>query len=135
MDLVFFRFLSFKFETIIQPGNEKLVHHFLFYECDSRLETEYLQKNNTLPDPQSCFITNDMEAQTEITPLLQYCDKVSMAWAVGGDLTQDFPKHLGYPLGGEKNSFKYFILEMHYDNPELKDSKTNQHQLDHHYFH
>ena len=31
---------------------------------------------------------------------------------------QDFPQNLAYPLGGSEDEFKYFFLELHYDNPD-----------------
>ena len=30
---------------------------------------------------------------------------------------QDFPEDVAYPLGGSSNEFKYFILQIHYNNP------------------
>ena len=32
---------------------------------------------------------------------------------------QDFPSDMGYPLGGSPNEFKYFVLQLHYNNPQL----------------
>ena len=40
-------------------------------------------------------------------------------WAVGGDLVQDFPQDMAYPIGGSDEEFKYFYLQVHYDNAEL----------------
>ena len=34
---------------------------------------------------------------------------------------QDFPEDLAYPLGGSENEFKYFMLQIHYDNPQKLD--------------
>ena len=30
------------------------------------------------------------------------------------------PEHVGIPIGEENGGSKYFMLEIHYDNPELK---------------
>ena len=47
---------------------------------------------------------------------------VNSAWAVGGDMEMIIPPEYGYPVGGNKNDFKYFFIQMHYENPEkLKD--------------
>lgn len=44
---------------------------------------------------------------------------LNKAWAIGSPLVQDFPQDIAYPLGGSSNEFKYFYLQMHYDNPGL----------------
>ena len=36
---------------------------------------------------------------------------------------QDFPADLAYPMGGSDDEFKYFVFEIHYDNPELTSGK------------
>lgn len=38
-------------------------------------------------------------------------------WAVGGDYVQDMPEGFGYAVG--PNEFKYFFLEIHYENPTM----------------
>ena len=35
----------------------------------------------------------------------------------------DFPEKLGYPVGGAEYDLKYVMLEIHYDNPEMKNGK------------
>ena len=64
-----------RFETVLAPGNEKLVHHLLMYECDKRAN-DYLKKNNK-PAPGSC---------DEGSTLNGICNKISLVWAVGGSL-------------------------------------------------
>lgn len=103
-------------ETLIRPENLKYVHHWLMYECSPEYESVYL-KNNSAPTPGIC---SGSEGSTEEWGRVQrYCTKISLGWAVGGDLVQDFPQKFGYPVGGGEKEFKYFFLEMHYENPTL----------------
>jgi hypothetical protein len=107
---------------MVDRGNEQHVHHWVMYECDSDFESQYLA-NNTWPEPGPCFQldpTQDARVWMKVRP---FCSKISLVWAVGGDMVQDFPSNLAYPIGGSTNRVKYFIIEMHYDNPELKQSK------------
>ncbi len=39
---------------------------------------------------------------------------------------QDFPADLAYPLGGSQNEFKYFILQIHYNNQNLLRGKFHE---------
>lgn len=39
----------------------------------------------------------------------------------------EFPEEAGYPIGGE-SPIKYYLIEMHYDNPLLSSSN---HQIAH----
>lgn len=43
------------------------------------------------------------------------------AWAMGA-LPFTYPKEAGLPLGGPKTN-KYVMLEVHYNNPEMKQGK------------
>ena len=97
------------------PGTEKNFHHWVLNECSKELETVYMV-NNSLPDPGICVA--DSTFVESWTPIFMYCRRTSLVWAVGGDAIQDFPSELAYPLGGPDAEFKYFFLEMHYDNPE-----------------
>jgi hypothetical protein len=79
-------------------------------ECSPEFETEYL-KSNSFPEPGNC-----VEDETFVDRWRgpqSYCSKSSMAWAVGSSDIQQFPQDLAYPIEG----FKYFYLEMHFDNP------------------
>ena len=75
-----------KFETLFTPGNENLYHHWLFYECDSRYES--FLKNNSAPKSGPCFRhfsvgANDFDPKWDY--VTQFCNKISLGWAVGGD--------------------------------------------------
>ncbi len=45
----------------------------------------------------------------------KYCQKISLAWATGGDLIVDMPLDKGYPLGGSSTETKHFFLQIHYE--------------------
>lgn len=51
----------------------------------------------------------------EWSDIAQYCSKISLVWAVGSSQVQDFPEDLAYPIDTD---YKYFILNIHYDNPQ-----------------
>ncbi|CAF1008830.1 unnamed protein product [Brachionus calyciflorus] len=101
-----------RYETLYTPGTEENLHHWTVNECGPDFEKEFL-KSNSIPDPAFCYSPNWIKA-------LSYCRKISLAWAVGGSIIQDFPEDLAYPLGGSDQETKYFFLEIHYDNPRLK---------------
>ena len=86
-------FIYSKYETIYAKETLKYLHHWVVYECNKQYETEFL-KNNTEPAPGPCakeeandsnYITNWYEAR-------QYCQKISLVWAVGGDMVQQHQK-------------------------------------------
>ncbi|XP_066941219.1 MOXD1 homolog 1-like [Macrobrachium rosenbergii] len=49
----------------------------------------------------------------------KYCTSILVAWAVGGEGTFT-PKHAGFPLGEEHGGATYFMMELHYENPNLR---------------
>ena len=56
------------------------------YECDSRYEA--FLKNYTAPKPGPCFSffavnANDYDPKWDY--VIKFCNKISLAWAVGGD--------------------------------------------------
>lgn len=101
------------------PGTEKHYHHWVLNECSKQFETDYLQKN---PFPQPGYCVTDNSVPDYWANIMQYCMKVSLVWAVGSSTIQDFPDDFAYPLGGSDNEFKYFYLEIHYDNPNHEPS-------------
>lgn len=107
-----------RFEALFTKGNEKNLHHFVINECQSSFETQFL-KNNTIPAPGSCYPRQTSEENTWRKASV-HCNKISFVWAVGGSVIQDFPNNFAYPLGGNVSESKYFFLQIHYDNPELK---------------
>jgi len=56
-------------------------------ECDSRYQ-DFL-KNNTAPPGGACYpqyATASNKYDTKWDSVLNYCQKISLGWAVGGDL-------------------------------------------------
>ncbi|CAK1580485.1 unnamed protein product [Parnassius mnemosyne] len=94
-----------KFESVITKGNEGLVHHMELFYCDADPQQDIPYYNG------NCFANN----RPEITKL---CSKVRAAWAMGAPPFA-YPEEAGLPIGGP-NSNKYVMLEVHYNNPELK---------------
>jgi hypothetical protein len=90
-----------------------ILHHWVLIECVKEFETEYLQ-NNSIPDAGICVDTNG--PRNEWTNVNKYCYTASLVWAVGGSQVQNFPDDMAYPLGGSEDEFKYFYLQLHYNN-------------------
>lgn len=101
-------------------GNEMYFHHWTFNECSKEFETVYL-KNHSLPEPGAC--AKDSSLVDEWRNPMSYCLTGSLGWAVGGDMLVDFPDDLAYPLGGSGDEFKYFYIQIHYNNLEKTPSR------------
>ncbi|CAF1632041.1 unnamed protein product, partial [Didymodactylos carnosus] len=92
-------------KMLIDDENRDLVHHLLIYECDP--SAMFDDKN--LPD----------DVCDNIYGLLQLCmSNIATGWAVGGDVMVEFTPEAGYPVGGDF-PVKYYLIQMHYDNPKL----------------
>ncbi|CAH1233754.1 MOXD1 [Branchiostoma lanceolatum] len=105
----------FKVQSVITPGNEGMVHHMIVYKCH--------------PNPNRTVSPNEHPGHECFTPNMPQdwmeCYKGSLiaAWAVGtGDVS--FPSHVGYPIGDEYDGGQV-LLEVHYDNPLLKEGTTD----------
>ncbi|KAG6444520.1 hypothetical protein O3G_MSEX003409 [Manduca sexta] len=94
-----------QFESSITKGNEGLVHHMEVFYCDSKPDVEMPMYEG------NCFASD----RPEIT---KTCSKVKAAWAMGAP-PFTYPKEAGLPLGGPEAN-KYVMLEVHYNNPELR---------------
>ncbi|XP_067141857.1 DBH-like monooxygenase protein 1 homolog [Centruroides vittatus] len=97
-----------KLEAIIEPGNEKIVHHMILHECTG-VETDriapYLNEEYT-----ECYTEENVRK-------FSFCFNIIGGWAVGGE-SFIYPDQAGLPLGIPE--VKWFLLEIHYDNPSLK---------------
>ncbi|XP_072948838.1 tyramine beta-hydroxylase isoform X2 [Epargyreus clarus] len=94
-----------KFESTISVGNEGLVHHMELFYCDA-------ESNINIPLYEgNCF----SPTRPDVTKV---CSKVKAAWAMGAPPFA-YPEEAGLPLGGPKAN-KYVMLEVHYNNPEMK---------------
>ncbi|XP_068222682.1 MOXD1 homolog 1-like [Palaemon carinicauda] len=49
----------------------------------------------------------------------RYCTSPMVAWGIGGE-GSFAPEHAGFPLGEDHGGATYFMMEMHYDNPNLR---------------
>lgn len=104
-----------RFDPIITPGNEPLIHHMALYQCqhpDNRVLEKYLHQQLKCDD-----IAN-------MPPDLSHCQTIYMVWANGGGPVI-LPRSAGLPLADDPET-TYFLFEIHYDNPSLvKDRKDN----------
>ena len=101
------------FNTAFQPGNEKYLHHIILYEC--------LAPDGNDDDMFGQFV--DEPGHTCYVPTMPrhwwHCLSGVMrnAWGVGSP-GEMLPDHVGQPMGGEERE-RYFLLQMHYDNPDM----------------
>ncbi|XP_041368555.1 DBH-like monooxygenase protein 1 homolog [Gigantopelta aegis] len=91
----------FKWEAILQPGNEDLVHHILVYTCPGHI------------DPSRDGAS--YECYEHPPHDLRRCNRVFIAWAVGGDAFT-LPDHVGISIGTPEDA-QFVVLETHYNNP------------------
>eukprot|EP00808_Paulinella_micropora_P014370 g1770.t1 len=96
-----------KSEPIIQPGNERYVHHFIVSICTSAIPAEDLAHTGPCYDkanmPSSLYNCNS--GFGDMLP----------AWAVGGG-EYNLPDNVGFPVGpGDV----FIVVETHFDNPEM----------------
>ncbi|CAF3448817.1 unnamed protein product [Rotaria sp. Silwood1] len=98
-------------KILIDASNLDLVHHLLFYECDS---TAVFDDTN-LPDG----LCDDLTNKTELCSA-----NIATGWAVGGDFILEFPQEAGYPVGGDF-PIKYYMIEMHFNNPQLNSDRRD----------
>lgn len=94
------------FESVITNTSRGVVHHMELFHCVS--------------DPRADMISYNGPCNSESKPdgLVQ-CRKVIAAWAMGADRFV-YPRDVGGVIGGFKYS-PYLVLEVHYDNPRLRD--------------
>ncbi|UYV63648.1 MOXD1 [Cordylochernes scorpioides] len=111
----------YKVEPNIQPGNEGLVHHVILYHCLDRGEDEaepYVDHPG-----HECHHPN-------MPNVFDWCEGVFAAWGIGGEVMH-LPEHAGIPFGGEEE--RYFMLEVHYDNPAKREGVMDNSGLRIHY--
>ncbi|XP_069507983.1 putative DBH-like monooxygenase protein 2 [Ambystoma mexicanum] len=89
----------YKFEPIIQAGNEALIHHIVLYSCPR-------MANVTTP-------TGQCQDRKYPHPFTQ-CFQNMVAWGVGGEGFQ-FPSHVGISLGTLEDP-THVMMEIHYSN-------------------
>ncbi|GFR62569.1 DBH-like monooxygenase protein 1 [Elysia marginata] len=94
-----------RYEPIIQPGHQGLIHHMVLYYCAN-------------PTTEDDFPTDSFRCYKNPPQHLYSCYNVLVAWAIGGRVF-NFPNHVGYPIGGPGDP-GFFMLETHYDNPRMR---------------
>uniref|UniRef100_A0A4W5P690 Dopamine beta-hydroxylase n=1 Tax=Hucho hucho TaxID=62062 RepID=A0A4W5P690_9TELE len=92
-----------RYESVVTPGNEAIVHHMEVFECSPEMSTvpQYSGSCDSKMKPAS----------------LNYCRHVLAAWAMGAKSFY-YPTDAGLPLGGPASS-RFLRLEVHYHNPLL----------------
>ncbi|CAF4122703.1 unnamed protein product [Rotaria magnacalcarata] len=101
----------FKHKVLIDPTNRDLIHHMVVYECDPAATFD----DANLPD----------DACDNVYVQVPLCMSNSASvWAIGGDDLEEFPEEAGYPVGGNF-PVKYYVLEIHYDNPKRALNRTD----------
>lgn len=120
-----------QYEPVIQKGNEHLVHHMEVFHCESDAEEE-------MPSYVGPCFAEYRPDKTKV------CKRVVAAWAMGAGpfsypkvlyyrdsrisftivkfLLLIYYKEAGLPVGGPKYN-RFVMLEVHYNNPELKSGK------------
>ncbi|XP_050714984.1 uncharacterized protein LOC126997815 [Eriocheir sinensis] len=99
------------FVPVIEEENAEHVHHILFYECYVPDSDTHFEKWVSLEGMQ-CYNAN-------MPTSWKYCKSVVVSWAVGGE-GKMFPELAGFPIGEEHGGATYYMMEMHYDNPNLR---------------
>ncbi|XP_077989863.1 DBH-like monooxygenase protein 1 homolog [Glandiceps talaboti] len=98
-----------KYEPIIQEGNEALVHHILMYQCFHSIDEKYDRSGH------ECY-------QPNMPANMTLCTTIIISWAIGGGAFH-LPEEAGFSLGDLENGDPDFVvMEIHYDNPEFKDT-------------
>ncbi|XP_066249542.1 tyramine beta-hydroxylase isoform X1 [Euwallacea similis] len=95
----------YQYEANIQSSSEGLVHHMELFHCETNAKEHIPMYNG------NCFVP-------ERPQKTQLCKRVLAAWAMGAQ-PFTYPEEAALPLGGE-NFNPYVMLEIHYNNPELK---------------
>nr|XP_045616124.1 MOXD1 homolog 1-like isoform X2 [Procambarus clarkii] len=96
---------------LIEEKNVQHVHHILVYECHVPESARHFEKWVGVPGLQ-CYGPNMPVSWT-------YCGTPVFTWGIGGE-GDLYPENVGLPLGEENGGATYFLKEIHYDNPDLK---------------
>ncbi|KAG7172306.1 MOXD1 1-like 1 [Homarus americanus] len=99
------------YEPIIEARNMQYVHHMLLYGCHLEDAPTHYEKWLQV-DGSQCYSSN-------MPTSWRYCKAPLITWAIGSE-GEVFPDHVGFPLGEDHGGADYFMLEIHYDNPSLK---------------
>jgi dopamine beta-monooxygenase len=93
------------YESLISENSKGVVHHMELFHC--------------ITDPPDKMKTFSGVCKSEEKPAgLTQCRKVVAAWAMGASRFV-YPENVGGIIGG-KNYSPYLVLEIHYDNPNMR---------------
>ncbi|XP_023716021.1 MOXD1 homolog 1 isoform X2 [Cryptotermes secundus] len=107
------------YEPVLQSGNEHYVHHMLLYECVAPhhfASTDSMFQRFVEHPGESCY-------SSAMPPEWDQCITPIVSWAVGSQ-GEFLPNHVGLPLA-DGNKARYFMLEIHYDNPKFRQVKDS----------
>ncbi|CAL4059444.1 unnamed protein product, partial [Meganyctiphanes norvegica] len=99
------------YEPIIDVSNIQYVHHMILYECHLKDSHLHLEKFAQAKGSQ-CYGGN-------MPPSWYACNTPLIAWAVGSE-GESYPSQAGFPLGEDFGGATYFMLEIHYNNPNYR---------------
>jgi dopamine beta-monooxygenase len=94
-----------QYQAVIQNGSESLVHHMELFHCEVGVSVD-------LPPYEGPCLSSSRPKE------LDPCKRVIAAWAMGAEPLV-YPPEAGLPIGG-KNFSRFVMLEIHYNNPELR---------------
>ena len=100
-----------RFDGIVSPQSEGVVHHMELFHCDVDPST---------PIPEFNDVCTSEQKPMGLTP----CRRVIGAWALGAT-NFTYPKEAGGVIGGQNKS-PYLVLEVHFNNPYLKKGIIDQ---------
>lgn len=111
------------FEPILSKDShakKSTVHHMTLFECTGR-GMEKNSKEFELWTKSKGVICNSYDSNIFATYNWDSCITPVASWGVGGG-AQYLPPHVGIPFAGKH---KYYMLEIHYDNPQRKSFEDN----------
>ncbi|CAL8141888.1 unnamed protein product [Orchesella dallaii] len=103
------------FNSVLETDVErKHIHHFLLHRCSppAGQDAASVFQRHVETRGEECYLLNQPAGRIPT----QYCREVVHVWAVGGKAVF-FPDHVGLPLADPQH--EYYLLQMHYDNPDL----------------
>ncbi|XP_062573141.1 DBH-like monooxygenase protein 1 homolog [Saccostrea cucullata] len=93
-----------RYDPVLTPGNEKIVHHVVLYRCRG-------EESNLAHMDYDCY-----ELTKEYRP---QCRSVFLMYEIGAG-SFIWPENAGMSLGAEGDP-TFFVMETHYSNPDLRD--------------
>ncbi|KAL7388098.1 hypothetical protein ABVT39_006959 [Epinephelus coioides] len=101
----------YQIEPVIEHAD--LVHHMLLYHCPP-------------------FVMEPYDKPCYMGDIGDHCFRVVAAWGVGGGVFE-LPEYAGIPVGGADLNDQFFRLEIHYNNPNSDENRTDSSGLRLHY--